>query len=295
MDSLQVLENHIFGFKLGGLWPGKDASVFYHIYSYLLFIVVDLGFPLSQIVCVFFVGSVEEVVDHLVLTSTVWMASFKALNVYFHQSSLQELFEVLKRLDKNVKLPSDQRRFEAIFSFSRHLVIVSFFFYLSAWVCIALQVIFSPPEKVVWTSTLLYPYRWAQGATIYKVGLAFQAASNLYLCSFDALLDTYGVILLNILGGHIDALSSRMRAIGQAVTGKKAYAELVDCIRSYELCLRFDGTAGGALSHRLLIIFIRRYSTLLEMVLNWALFCQIGVSTLVICTCAYQLTTVRTE
>ena len=241
MDSQSVLKYHILVFKFGGLWPTEDASFLYHIYSLAMFIFVYIGFPLSQIWCVLFVDSVEKVVDQLVLTSTVWMASIKAVNLYSHKRSLQKLFGMLMQLDSRVHGLNEQQQFEPIYKISRLLFNAFLVAYLSAWGCIGLQIIWAPPEKVVWTSTLLYPYGWAQGETIYKIGLAYQAASNFYLCIFDAAIDTYGVILLNILGGHIDTLGARLRGIGyskvDAKSSLKSNAELLTCIKTYEICV----------------------------------------------------------
>lgn len=43
----------------------------------------------------------------------------------------------------------------------------------------------------------------------------------------------------------------------------------------------------------IILFFLCRYSDLVEQILSFALFTQFGVSGLVLCTCAYQMSVVR--
>lgn len=230
---------HLFAFKVCGLWETEKSSNLYKLWSLFFSYVICIGFPISQIICVFYVNSVNQVVDHLVLTSTVAVVPFKAFNVLYNRKKFEQLLVNLRQMDEKsfIEFPSRS-------AIKKKSFFITFMFlcaYLSAWILVALQVIFSPPNARIWSSTFLYPHEWFHHPVIYVGGLCYQCYSNFMLCFLDAFVDTYGAILLIILDGHIQSVGNKLQSIGQNARDSKYMKnneELLAICRAYEVCLR---------------------------------------------------------
>lgn len=79
MDSRKVIEWHIKIFTIFGMWPTKNQSIFYSMWTIIFCISVNIGFTSSLVACFLFVDSINEVIDQLVVTSTIVMVATKGI------------------------------------------------------------------------------------------------------------------------------------------------------------------------------------------------------------------------
>lgn len=247
MYSLDILKNHIIIFRYCGFWPDEKSSWLYVCWSIIYTAIVCICFPISQLVCVFFVDSVDAIVDHLLLTSTLIMASVKGINVMVQKRKLVQLFNTLNAMDENVAV--ENRKYEEIFQpimkNSQQLNKICFGAYLSSWIILVMQVIFSSADKRGggWSSTHFYPSAFLRQQSIYVNGLFYQAASNLLIIVMVGAADTYPIILLNILSGHIDVLKIQLQefdASEELKNDSNVYRSLVRFCETYKNVLKYD-------------------------------------------------------
>lgn len=243
MDSTKSLKYQLKTFRILGAWkkPSK-FSIFYTIWTMILFVIVGFLFPLSQILSIFFASSISEMVDRMVITSSVVIVVVKAINVYTKQEKLQEFFHVIKRLDKKITEEAHIAQFNEIIKFSQQMYFSFFYSFLSTCVVLVFQTIYSKPSRRLWSSTYSYPYEWAQHPYVYVGGLFFQGIANTIVVLFAVSTDTYVAIFNHVLAGHIDVLNDRLQHLGDkefAVDADKYhYDELVQCCRIYRDILR---------------------------------------------------------
>lgn len=242
MYSVDPLKLHVAIFRWCGFWPHENGSCLYDCWSVIFSVVVAIGFPLTQLVCVAFVDSMDKIVEHLVLSSTVVMASVKGFNVLIQKRKLVRMFSILDEMDENVAI--DKAKYIKIFKnvAKRSRMMNSAFLaaYITSWSILVLQVIFSRVENREWSSTYLYPSAYWRQPSIYWSVLIFQAVSNLILVIEDAAVDTYAVVLLDILGGHIDALKIQLREFGADRNDSIDYKSLVHFCKNYRSIIRYD-------------------------------------------------------
>lgn len=242
--SVDFLKYHILMFRVCGLWPNEKGSWLYDCWSTIFVVVVAIGFPLSQLVCVLFVDSVDAIVEHLVLSSTVVMATVKGINVLIQKRKLVQLFGILNQLDENVAIKKRkyQEIFDAIRKNCNNISLLFVAAYGVAWLILVLQAVFSNAgSSSGWSSTYLYPSEYLHKPSIYIGGLVYQATSNLLLCVLDAVVDTYSVILVNILVGHIDILKIQMQEFDAKERSKNdpnQYKSLIQFCKNYDTILR---------------------------------------------------------
>lgn len=229
-------------FRFCGLWPNEKSGWLYQIWSIIFVVFVCFGFPISQLACIFFVDSVDAIVDHLILTSTVIIAVAKSINVMVRKRKMVQLFNALNAIDENLAI--ENRKYREIFDIIKKNCdrINNIFLgaYFVAWTILALQAIFSTGHTGGgWSSTYLYPSEFLQKPSIYVSGLFYQAASNLILCVLDAALDTYPVILLNTLSGHIDVLKIQLQEFDAKERQTNDYQSLVRFCENYKNVLKY--------------------------------------------------------
>lgn len=246
MYSVDFLKYHILMFRACGLWPNERGSWLYDCWSTIFIVGVAIAFPLSQLVCVLFVDSMDAIVEHLVLSSTVVMASVKGINVLIQKRKLVQLFGILNQMDENVTI--EERKYKEIFDpIRKNCNTISLTFvaaYGIAWLILVLQAVFtSAGSSSGWSSTYLYPSEYLHKPSIYIGGLIYQATSNLFLCELDAALDTYAVILVNILVGHIDVLKIQLQEFDAKERSKNdpnQYKSLIYFCENFDAILRYD-------------------------------------------------------
>lgn len=243
MDSLVALKYHFRTFFLFGLWSKNQAenSHLYHFWTALVFFVFGIFFPLSQIVNVFFVNSVTEMVDRSVITSSVVVVVIKALNLYANRKKLTELLNQLKDLDGEINELSHIQHLNSAIKIGHRIYFTFFYPYILTCVLLVFQTFHSRPEIRLWSSTFAYPFEWAHQTNVYISGLFIQGIANTCVVIFAVAADTYGVVLIQLLSMHIVILHERLECLGQNVnqSTNEHFSELIFCCSVYERILRY--------------------------------------------------------
>lgn len=239
MDSAKMFKWHILDFWACGLWPSKTRSSFYTCYSILISMFAFVLYPISSLVCVFFMNTVDAIVDNLVLTSSLILVSMKALNLLIHQQKLVEILCILKKLDKTISPQEYQLIFASIFKRSNVLFFCFFGNFIMCYVTVLLLVLVSDPGHRTWSSTYLYPIEILHHRIIYFGGVVIQGISNLLQVVVDVSFDTYGASLMDLASGHIKLLGKRLSVLG---TNKESLYQqklkLIDLCEKYILILK---------------------------------------------------------
>lgn len=229
-------------FKVCGLWPNERGSWLYDCWSLIFIVVVAIGFPLSQLVCVLFVDSIDSMVENLILSSTVVTASIKGINVLIQKRKLVQLCNIFNAMDDNIAIDKRKYReiFDPILQSGKRISVMFVCAYSTAWLILVLQVIFSSAENNVWSSTYLYPSDYLHKSSIYVGGLVYQAIANLFLCELDAAFDTCAVILVNLLIGHVDVLKIQLQEFDGNELDSKQYQSLIRVCENYKDIMRYE-------------------------------------------------------
>lgn len=237
MDSQNVLKWHIKVFKFTGLWTPIDRSILYAIWSTFCIVMVYLGYPISQLITLFYVNTVTTAVDRLVMTSTIVMAAIKALNVLTKRRTFMKLFHLMTDLDDTITPKEHEAVFKGIFRDSNRLFVLFFVNYIVAWICVDFQSIMSDPERKLYPSTYFFQNEFLNQRPIYVGVMVYQAISNLFLIISAIAVDTYGSSLLHILGGHIDLLHRRLQRLAKNCKKIDEYKHQKEIL--VELCERY--------------------------------------------------------
>lgn len=250
MNSAECLRVHRVIFQTFGLWTEKKTLINFQI---IMFYTTAIGFILTIITSIFFVESMKQVVDNLMVMNSSVLVVLKSIIFALKYSQHIKMFALIEKLDKEINVKS----FAEIAIIKKVTSKVSLLFrafaacYAFAWIVLAIQSIFQSSDKVFWSSIALYPGEISQIRVLYWIVLIFQAFANLILVVLTFACDTYGIVVIMILSGFIEVLVSRLSNLGNKVDKAEAKIEekkcttrpidasldLKECIKRFYSCL----------------------------------------------------------
>lgn len=240
------LRTNIRVFRMSGMWPTptdtQAAAYRYDMLSVCVLLFIGISFPLSQIINVFLVHSVDDMMDHLFISLTIICGTVKGINIYCCRRRIQQIFDLHHEMMS--KGYFDHRLFANVRG--KIQMIFRFFvvMYMSAWIFVGLYNVISVRGKRFWPATHHLHGKWTDNEFIYWTVFVYQAMANFCFCGWHAMEDTMSVILMLLLCGHIEVLMERFRCLGQSdgklsLKNRAYYENLKNCCAHYELCLKY--------------------------------------------------------
>lgn len=237
MDSLSVVKNPFRILQLSGVWypiePSNFVRYLFSLWTLVNVFVFNIAFTLIEVSNTFYTNSIDEMVDHLMITSTIFVTILKAINVLLHRKSILELFDLIRELDNDVE-SMHRKIFIPVLKISKFLFYAFLISYLCSLSLVFLQTIFSEPQDRLYSSTHFYSNEVLHVPSIYNGVLIFQMIANGSSCFMDIGLDVYGIILIFVLCGHIDVLRKQFLSLGSEA------GEMMSCNIMRKLCRRYE-------------------------------------------------------
>lgn len=234
--------------RVSGMWPPIKRPNYYYLLSLIVFIGIGIGCPLTQVLNMLFVDSITDVMDQCLISITMFASAWKGVNLFIQHRKIREIFELHRDMLRHTS-KAENDRFSALAATNVRLYYFFIAIYMCGWTGVCCQTIFSSPEKRLWPSTYFLPLDVAKLPSVYLGVLFYQGLSEVLFCIWNALQDTYPIIMILMLCEHIDQLQERLKLLGieqKKVQGKKSvlitdaehYGQLKDCCIYYESCLR---------------------------------------------------------
>lgn len=235
------LKPHVFLMRAMGLLPSANtSSPLYKCLTLTTLISLGIFYPLSLFVNLFYANSIQDVIDQAFISLTSWTVAFKAAVIYQQRDHIRQLFQIDADLSRECDRPKAAHvaRINSI-AYVFHTVaytMTSFMFLV--------QVFVIGPEKSPYPSTARMPYAFAANRNVFWVGMTLQAVSYLVLCVLAAMEDSLYIALINIICGHVAEMKDRLKMMGMkgaadADRNSLFFADLRECCRRYEDCLRW--------------------------------------------------------
>lgn len=254
VDSVKALKYQFIMFQYLGIWPPNPPTWSSHLYTFVAFYMLSAGFIGSLAASIIFVKSMKQVIDNLIVSSSVLLVVIKGIIIYFTKPKALNVLKLMRELDARVDGDDEESVLAVIYDQSGKLLKLFLGAYMTAWVALAFQSLWADKEESFWSSTALYPYEISQNKIVYWLVLMFQGFANFVECILVAAADTYGVILYHILGGHVEVLALRLKKLGfkrivgkvepDVITsdaindGRQYNAGLKECVQTYIVCIR---------------------------------------------------------
>lgn len=278
---MQPMKYHIITWKLLGFWPPDHNPLWYKCYTFIIFLIPLISFPLLILANLFSVNNLNDVIETLLPSSTVVIATIKGTLLYRNRYKIKQLFAMLSDMDGEIK--SDEQKMiikKCVQESQRLLKFVICVYYGGVTMAMVIAVI---AKEKMWPSWFPFNFEYRENLTMYYVVLLYQYISNMVHAVVDSTVDMYGSTFTKLLGCHLDVLGIKFTYLGNDNDDKKKdmddknmdkmyYKKLCECVEYHTLCIRF--------------------SQQLDKILSVHYLTQFGVSGFVLCVAAYQLSVV---
>lgn len=236
------LKSNVTLCRIFGMWPPFKKSHLYSLLSIIVLVIIGVGFPLSQLINIPLLSSVDKIMDQFLISCTAIAGTFKGINIYLQQMKIRELFQLHKKMLANhAKDHKERSKFLEIAKDNVTILKLFICMYLCGGTGVTLQTIFSSRENKLYLSTYLLPYEFAKSALVYYPVNVYQVLCTFCLCVWNAIADTYPIIMILMLCGHLDTLQAQLENLGirrEKYLNHKDYVELRNCVLYYQACLR---------------------------------------------------------
>lgn len=251
--SIDAMKFHIKVWRILGLWPPSTTIspawtlILYRVYSFFFFGIFFVLFTASLLMNLVFVANISEVVDTLLVSSTVLLATLKGFCIISKLSKLRETFDIINRLDDFV-INDEQRLIigESMKTSRRLVVMLSCCYYCGVTSGLILSIVGSE-LKLMWPAW--YPgIPWQDDMKWFWIILLFQFVASMLIAVMDSSADVYGTAMSNLLSAHLDSLSLRLKAFGNTTRlesnkietnrSLKLELEIKECVIYYRTCIR---------------------------------------------------------
>lgn len=251
MLSLNLIQYHIFTWKLCGIWHWANEPKWYTVLSWLSLIFCAIIFPGTMLIQLFCIRQVYEIVEILTILPTA-LAGLKLCLMVRDREMIQALFDMLSKLDE--QLQSTEHIRDGIFGHKLFPIKLRIFYLATATsYCIIPHL--SRERILVWNSW--WPFDYANSTMLYYALNLFQTVSTYYIATILSSTDIFAGCVYNILAGHLEILAARMSTIGWQKPGRtfmvknvshyetfslwqrQCESELRDCIALHFDCIRY--------------------------------------------------------
>ncbi|XP_037042348.1 odorant receptor 94b-like [Bradysia coprophila] len=272
-----------FVLTCAGFWPRnvpyKWLSVLYGIYSNIILIFIMFLYQMSMLIEIFHIENVVEATNNLCMTLTLMTLFGKILNFKYFLGNIQSLlyFGEEFELENDEEVAVVQQNLTFYTRLVQFLLITANIAGPSNYVGAFLAGDFKLPY-LAW-----YPFDYKSSNTLYagiyfyqSIGMFLQSNLNVTMDLFSAYMMHIGSLKLQIVGRRLKKLSefTMQGQLNLAMDGKankRHISSLVRCIESYQRTWK--------------------YMNQLQQYFTYGFLIQIGLSGIVICFTAYQLTT----
>lgn len=235
--------SQIFVLRVTGLWVTADDAPYYKWFT-AAFFAFGIALLLLMFINVFFVDSIERLMDNLFLVFSMLLIVIKAGALYLRRDSISRIFSIHATLLGNCSRDhAAQHNRIARINLYLHAMITTLY---SSIICaMGIQVIYLMPADRFFMSTFYLPYDWAQSGTVYWAVMVYQIVCGMIVAVTVASLDTIFFALINTTCGHVRQLKQRLQHLGTSGDNAKFYKDLIDCCKCYGECVRFEIRIGA--------------------------------------------------
>lgn len=232
---------YVFMLRSTGVWRSPNDSVWFKLWSLTYFLTVGILFPFSLFMNVFFADSIQDAMNHFYLPMTQWSTALKVAIIYWRCDNIRDLFRIHAKLVHADSPNTDRHNRIARTNFRIHVLLPSL--YLTSCCAFNIQSVFSKPEEGLFPSTALLPYEFAKQRSVYLSVFGYQVLTSFGNVYWTAMMDSFFIAFINTVCSHVTEMKERLRNLGAKGTNEIEreslfYAELIDCCKRYNICLR---------------------------------------------------------
>lgn len=236
MDSSKEIDIQLRILKFFRILPDKVSEYLTcveKLWGLTSFLWSGLILVCCQAISVFYVETTDQMVKELILLCTTSTVAIKLALFYLHRKNLPNILNILDKLDARVYDENSIRAMEGVYSQCRQALAIYCTYFVSL-TAILLELIFVDRNERTWKSTALVPTEFAQQPSVYYGVLIIEGIGNALNCTLGYAIDTYSFSLINLLAGHIEALSFQLCQFGTSSDAVESRSRKLRLLKYHE-------------------------------------------------------------
>lgn len=223
------------------------------IYQFLL----GVYYPLSLLIGIFLLESIQEVLENIAVTFTEIILSVKIFFVWMHHKRLYKIAEISRDLDKKARLNDDEQEIlnKFLATYRRYLKIY-FVVYTTVDIFAGISILMYTEKRLFYPAYL--PFDWKTNNFLYFIAIFYQYGAWSLQVYENLFIDTYPGIVIHLLQSHLKVLCLRISKIGhnETDTFEESHAQLKEAIKDHKTLLEMFKIVQNAISPGLFGQFI---------------------------------------
>lgn len=275
-DYLSPFKIAIFFIKWFGLWQTPTATWQYRLYGFVLhLLLVELSTICQTIhmVNMFMVGSVQELSDVMSISFALFAITLKTI---FFLLKFEKIIEMLERLENLLRVDLLGQPNHHLTADIKRISDIAKYYYGATFACLVAAeavAIFHHNEKRLPFETWFF---WDHKTSdlVYWSLVAFQGCTSFYGGALNYSLDCFLYFIMGLTAAKLKIFSSQLSKIDEEADlgSDSAEIKLEECVEAH--------------------IRVKNFTSDISKDLSSILFLQTFMSTVILCTAAYILTTV---
>lgn len=201
----------VFHLKLLGLWPPENSSLFYSVYSSLLYVIFSIIYVFCMLMNLLFIRDPKEIIHSLYMTLTCVALLFKTLNFLWYrrdmQNNLKTVYNFELENDAEVSIVSQRSQLYRNF--------LAIYYFMINGTCIAafIDAIYRDPWQLPFRAW--YPIDWRHDRQKYWIAYTYQSLGMVVQANLNISIEIFPGYLMYMTQTKIDILSMRLQRQGE--------------------------------------------------------------------------------
>lgn len=265
-----------FIFRIFGLWKpygkSKTTIIAYSVYAVIFLFTFSTVYSILMVCNIFFLTDSSDLTNRLYMSLTETAAAIKIINFFINnrewQLVLTKIGEFRIKSEKDAKNIQKRAR---ILQIAFYVYILTSNVTILTWAILPLS---SGAKELIYSGW--YPgLDWVNSRRDYWITYSYQEIGIIITCNLNVTIDSYYCFLMYIISGQVNIFGKYLSEI-QAANGENASHRIrLNLIEKIHLHQRLNGNLA-----------------LIQKNLQWTYFCQVLLSSIVICSVTKESATV---
>lgn len=221
----------VFHFKILGLWPSETFSLFYFVYSTLLYLIFSIIYVFCMCGNFLFLTDVEETTHSLYMTLTCVALLFKTINFLWRIRDMQNNLKIVNNFElqnaDEIDLVADRLR-----SY-RNLWLAYYIMINITGLAAYTSALYTQPRQLPFRAW--YPFDWRHSEERYWMAYTYQVVGMIVQANLNISIEIFPGYLIYMARVKMDILSLRLeRKYNDLKEQRKSIGYLVDSIKLHQ-------------------------------------------------------------
>lgn len=244
--------NHVFVWKICGLWSYSEQSRLYTVYKMFCWIIFYFMPPFLMSAKVPLAENVFQIIDIIFFLPTA-LGGLKGYLIIKNRQRIFNLFKALDELDEANLLNEEYKQVIKKTTINiRRLAWLPRMLYCSTATVMGFVPLFDSKPTLIWQ--IWFPFDYESNVYVYRTLHLFQWVATIYFATLNTSLDIFGGNCYSLIAGHLKILGLRLSRLGETneLIKKQPFrnaamksnalneneGELIKCIKSHLLILK---------------------------------------------------------